>query len=138
MYVPGPSITGLRAILGPPPLDGELSSQLQVLTTPALPCQGVWRPSFALPFRHRAAGVAHIEVDPDVWIAPVDLGDDPLEHHRLVAVELRGKGVMTRHRERQQERDDERHEGVDYPFHGFSIGCSSVTHRPAANRVISR
>jgi hypothetical protein len=58
-------------------------------------------------------------------IAPVHLGNDTFEDHRLVSVELRGKRVMSGDGNLQQQRCDGRQERAGYRSHDSSMTASS-------------
>ncbi len=70
------------------------------------------------PLRHRALVVFHVQVDVDVRVDPVDLGDRSLQRDRLVDVVFRLEGAMRQRRSRgAQQRERESHSTPHELFH---------------------
>src|SRR5690606_33755139 len=102
---PRSRVAGIGAVLREIALDRERRAEPQGLAGPALARQRVRRAAFALPRRHRAVLALHVEVDPDVRVAPFDLGYRAFERDRLGGVELRGKRMMSERRRYRPERE---------------------------------
>src|SRR4051812_13207382 len=91
-------VAGLRSVFRHEAVDGDRLIDLERITRPAVARERVRRAPFALPRLYRALRVLHVEVDPDVRVAPLDLRHRAGQHDRLVRVELRGEGMMRRER----------------------------------------
>ena len=73
-------------------------------------------------------------MDPGVRVDPLDHGDHTLQLDRLLRVELRGKGVMGRHRTDGTHED---HSGKHRANFGLSLVVAWAEDRPWNQRVNS-
>src|SRR3990170_1797919 len=70
-----PRVARLGPVSGLVALDRQLLAELQRVAVPALARHRIGRPALALPGRDGPVGIPGVQIDPDVRIAPLHLGD---------------------------------------------------------------
>src|SRR5438128_10756370 len=96
------------------PVDHDLGSARQRVPRDATAEQRVWRAAFDHPLlafrigselaRHRTVRFLDFEVDPGMWIHPLDFRDFAFQQYRLVRIELAAERVV-RERRGESRRD---------------------------------
>src|SRR5262245_31079460 len=77
-----------RSVLGAEALDEDRLAELQLVFRDAPAHQLSGSSTSEPPGRHRSIGIFHVDVEPDVWVLPFDVGDGPSDLHRFGVVEL--------------------------------------------------
>jgi hypothetical protein len=107
----------LRAVAGEEAVDGDEVADLGGISSPPGAIQRVRRAALDGPMRGGAAGFRDVDVEVDVRVRPFHPGDGALQGDRLLAIVLRGEGMMGRDRQAGGQDADGHQQSRDPTFH---------------------
>src|SRR6185369_17424686 len=83
-----------RTIFGEPPFDHDLIPGFDRILAPPIAREPVRSPTLALPFRHRAAGIFDVQIQPNMRIRPFEFCQRTFQLDGLVPIEFSRKRMM--------------------------------------------